>query len=70
MNITELLKLENNSITDYETIQYIGSLCYTVNDVSKVNRHLLYKKVNRDYQYVGLYPNVMKIFNVLPDKLK
>lgn len=69
INIEELLKVEDNSITDYETIRQIGLLSCTKNDISKDNRQILYRKVKKEFQYLGLYPTEMKSFDILPDNL-
>jgi hypothetical protein len=68
INIEELLKVEDNSITDYETIRQIGLLSCTVNNISKEIKQILYKKVKNEFQYMGLYPNIMKTFDIIPDK--
>lgn len=67
INIEELLKAGDNSITDGETIRQIGLLSCTVNNVSDVDIERLGEKVKREYQFMGLYPNVMKAFDILPD---
>jgi 2-phosphoglycerate kinase len=67
INIEELLKVDDDSITDYETIRQIGLLSCTKNDISKDDRQTLYRKVKREFQYCGLYPTVMKSFDILPD---
>lgn len=69
INIQELLKVEDNSITDFETIRQIGLLSCTVNTVSDTDRRTLYKKVKSEFQVYGLYPNVMKAFDIQPDSL-
>ena len=68
INIDELLKVEDNSITDCETIRQIGLLSCTRNNVSEDDRKILYKKIKRQFEYCGLYPNVMKSFDILPNK--
>jgi len=67
INVEELLKVDDNSITDYETIRQIGLLSCTKNDVSKEDRKMLYDKVRREFQYCGLYPTVMKSFDIKPE---
>lgn len=62
INVDELLIVDDNSITDYETIRQIGLLSCTKNDVSEQDKQTLHKKVKREFQYCGLYPTVMKSF--------
>jgi hypothetical protein len=64
IDMTQLLKVDDNSITDYETIRQIGLLSCTSNNVSSEDRITLYKKVKRGYEFMGLYPYVMKRFNI------
>lgn len=68
INIEELLKVDDNSITDYETIRQIGLLSCTRNNVSTDDIRALNKKVKNEFQVYGLYPNVMKSFDIMPDK--
>ena len=67
INIEELLKVEDNSITDYDTIRQIGLLSCTKNDVPDEIKNILYKKVKSEFQYIGLYPHVPQSFNILPE---
>ncbi len=66
INIEELLRVDDNSITDYDTIRQIGLLSCTRNNVSNSDKQILYKKVKREFSYLGLYPTVMKSFDILP----
>jgi hypothetical protein len=68
IDIEELLNVDDNSISDYETIRQIGLLSCTVNDVSDVVKKQLYKKVKSEFQVYGLYPRIMTSFNIKPDK--
>lgn len=70
INIEELLKVEDDSITDYEIIRQIGLLSCTKNEVSKEDKHILYKKIKKGYEYMGLYPTVMNSFDITPDNNK
>lgn len=70
INIDELLKVEDNSIVDYDTIRQIGLLSCTVNDITDDVKHILYKKVKRELQYIGLYPTIMKKIDIKTDKIK
>ena len=67
IDVKQLLKVDDNSITDYETIRQIGLLSCTPNNVSYEDRITLYKKVKREHEFIGLYPNVMKRFNIKPE---
>lgn len=67
INIEELLKVEDNSITDFDTIRQIGLLSCTKNDVSKEDRTTLYGKIKKEFRYSALYPYVMKTFDLPPD---
>ena len=62
INLDEIRKLPNDSITDYETIRQIA--LYTI----KYNDNSLNCKVKKEFEFCGLYPYVMKTFNILPDK--
>lgn len=64
INIEELLKVEDNSITDSETIRQIGLLSCTKNEVPKEDRHILYKKIKNGFEYMGLYPHIMNSFDI------
>jgi len=66
----DLLTVDDNSITDYETIRQIGLLSYVQNSITNDTKSLLYKKVKREYQYCGLYPTTMKTFDIISDNLK
>lgn len=70
INVQELLNVPDKSITDYETIRQIGLLSCTINDVSEEDAHTLYRKVNPLCVYCGLYPSVMKTFDIQPDPIK
>ena len=60
IDIEEIRKLPNNSISDPETIRQIALL----------DNPELFDKIDDSFTYAGLYPEVMKSFNILPDKLK
>ena len=65
LNIEETLKLDDNSITDAETIRQIGLI--TTNFKLKISddeRKRLGRKVKREFQVFGLYPHVMKKFDI------
>ena len=57
INPNEILAMEDDSITDIETIRQIALL----GDTS------LFRKVKPGHTYAGLYPHVMKSFNILPE---
>ena len=70
INIDELLLVEDNSITDCETIRQIGLLSCTRNNVSEEDKNKLAEKVKREFQFCGLYPSVMKSFDIDINKIK
>lgn len=59
INVEELLKVDDNSITDYKTIRQIGLISCTRNDISVDDHKKLNRKVKREFLYLGLYPYVM-----------
>lgn len=68
LNIEETLKLDDNSITDAETIRQIGLI--TTNFKLKISddeRYQLARKVKKEFQVFGLYPHVMKKFDIKPE---
>lgn len=69
IDLRKFLNAEDNSIKDYETIRQIGLLSCYVNDYTEEEKKVLYKKVYRPYSFVGLYPDVMKSFDIIPDAL-
>jgi len=58
----EIVQLPDNSITDPETIRQIALYSIKYNDCSLNN------KVKKEFAFAGLYPNVMNIYNISPDK--
>lgn len=64
LNIEELLNVPDNSITDYETIRQIGLLSYTKHNIPKEVQYRLNKKVKEEFSFVGLYPNVLTVFDI------
>lgn len=71
IDIKEILNSPPNSITDGETIRQIAlaGLDRKLN-LSKEVREELSSKVRREFAFAGLYPHVMKTFDILPDHLK
>lgn len=68
LNIEETLKLDDNSITDNETIRQIGLITTNFGiKISNDERKQLARKVKKEYQFVGLYPHLMKKFNIKPE---
>lgn len=57
INPEEILKMEDDSITDIETIRQIALL----------GDSTLFCKVKPGHTYAGLYPHVMKSFNISPE---
>lgn len=58
---SEISKLPNNSITDAETIRQIALYTNKTGDMS------LTDKIRSGFEVAGLYPEVMKVHNILPD---
>ena len=67
IDIEELLKVDDNNITDSETIRQIGLLTCTSNDISYEDRIKLCKKVNNNFQFCGLYPTTILPLNIKPE---
>lgn len=63
--LAELYKAKNGSITDTETIRKIAMFC-----IENPGHNALTDKVNKMCHFAGLYPHVMKTFNILPDPIK
>ncbi len=64
INPDEIRKLPNNSIEDNETIRQIGLYSSKTGDCS------LNLKIKSGFEYIGLYPHIMKILDIKPDKLR
>ena len=66
----EILKLPDNSITDYETIRQIGLATtkwnFLTDDISKQ----LTKKIKSGYERAALYPHIMTTTLLLSGKIK
>ena len=58
INIEDIRKLPNGSITNIETIRQIA----LTNDIS------LFDKIDDRFMFAGTYPVLMKIHNILPNK--
>jgi len=54
----------DNSITDPETIRQIALYSIETGD-DEITR-----KIKNEFAFVGLYPHIMKPFNIMPEKLK
>lgn len=68
LNIEETKKLDDNSISDSETIRQIGLITTNFGlKISDDERKQLARKVKRKYQFAGLYPHVMKKFDIKPE---
>ena len=69
IDIDETIKKYNgkiHSVSDCSTIQQIALFCqHNRNDYRK---SVLLDMINPQYAFAGLYPHVMKTFDVLPDK--
>lgn len=59
INIEEIKNLPDNSITDPETIRQISLWGI------KNNSDELYCKIKKGFEFAGLYPNIMKPYNIL-----
>lgn len=66
INPDEIRKLPNNSITDVETIRQIA--LYGIKNPNDSTD--LYDKIKREFEFAGLYPQVMTKFNIDPEKPK
>lgn len=56
---------ENNSITDVETIRRISLFC-----MRNPSHNTLLDKIKREYQFAGLYPEVMNSFDITPEHIE
>ena len=63
IDIEEIRKLPDGSVTDGETIRQIALYCMRNNDKE------LSWKIDRRFAYAGLYPEIMTSFE-LPNKLE
>jgi hypothetical protein len=63
INIDDIRNLPDNSIMDGEIIRQIA--LYSI----KYNDNSLNKKIKKEFEYAGLYPFVMKSFDIKPEKL-
>lgn len=70
INIEELLKLPDNSITDSEILRQIGLLSYPKYNISRGDLDTLYRKVRKGFEYCCLYPEIMTNFDIKPELLK
>jgi hypothetical protein len=61
INADEIRNLPDNSITDPETIRQIALYGIKYNDNS------LDHKIKKGFEFCGLYPHVMKTFNIMPE---
>jgi len=62
IDIEEIRKLPNGTVTDAETIRQIALYCMRNNDRD------LSCKIDSRFAYAGLYPEVINSYNILPDK--
>ena len=71
LNIEEILKCDNNSITDIDIIRQIGLITTQFNpNISYETKLKLGRKIKKEYEVFGLYPHAMKSFDINPEKLK
>lgn len=61
MNVKEIRKMPNNSITDPDTIREIAKHGIETGDSS------LDIKIKRGFEFCGLYPYDIKIINIKPE---
>lgn len=61
INSDEIINLPDNSIIDCETIRQIALYGIKNNDNSLNN------KIKKGYEFCGLYPHVMEIYNIQPE---
>ena len=65
MSVEDILKLDDDSITDAETVRQIGLITTNPSaNISDEEFNSLVNKVKKNYQVCGLYPNTMKIYNI------
>ena len=69
IDIQEILRQRDHSITDAETIRQIAlagmsrKLC-----IQEEEKSALYRKITPGFEYAGLYPYVMKPLNIKPEQ--
>lgn len=61
INVDDIRKLPDRSITDAETIRQIALYSMKTGDCSLNN------KIRKEFEYCGLYPHIMKTFDILPE---
>lgn len=64
MSIDEIKQQPNNSITDADSIRKIAIYSIDEDDSS------LFCKIKTGYDFLGLYPNDVKLLNIKPDVIK
>lgn len=69
INIEEILLLDDNSITDYETIRQIGLAQTKWNFLDRNTSIALGKKIKKELMYAALYPHVYQTHIVKPDSM-
>lgn len=60
IDIPSLIKVEDNSITDPETIRQIALVSMSVT-FDKITQRTLLRKIKKGYESFGLYPHVITI---------
>lgn len=67
INIEETLKLPDNSVSDPELSRQIGLATTRYEYVTSEVARQLNAKIKQGYEYLALYPHVMKPFGIMPD---
>jgi len=67
INIEEVLNLPNNSVTDAYTLRQIGLATTEQGLLTKEQCNVMYKKIQKGFEYGALYPHVMKTFKFPSD---
>ena len=67
IDIDEILKMPDNSITGSKTIIQIALVSIHDKTISNKNIDALLKKPKKEFSFCGLYPEPMKIYNIKPE---
>jgi hypothetical protein len=65
IDIGEIYKMDNFSVTDVETIRQISLFC-----LRNPGHKALYDKIDQRLHYAALYPEIIKVFDVEVDNFK
>lgn len=67
IDIDAILLLDDNSITDYETIRQIGLATTKWGLLSTEKSRQLSKKIKKEFTFAALYPHVHQPLNIKPE---